>query len=602
MNRREFVGVSASTAAAMSLARSAEGGETATVTRGGGGSLAVTVSESVATCSEIAGTHGIVTGGHEAEAAAGIAMIQAGGNAIDALVAAAFVGFVVEPVNCGIGGYGRLAVWLGREKRFVTFDHYVRAPGAARPDMFEIDRTKPLKYYGFPYTIGMRAEEGPLAPAVPGAVAGLCDAHAMFGRLKLAQVLEPAIAAAEAGVPVTWSLQLAITNRLARIRTLPEIAGWLLRDGLPAGSEDRLDGTDLARTLRRIAAEGKRGFYEGPVAAAIERACTEAGGILTAKDLGSYRTRILEERPARYRGLGYVTAYDQVTYEALNILNTFDLKRLGRDSLGFRHLVAEALACGFTDSMTHYGDPDFEKSPVEGLASAGFGRARAAGLALDRALPRPVRAGDPWPFDATAERPKRIRDTPGFARLEGTTQMASADAEGNVCALITSLTSGFGSLMRVPGTGVVLNNSMQNFDPRPDQANCIKPGKMPIFAAPSLVAEKDGRPFFAGCGSGGYRITTGVMHAFLHAVDFGLGPQAAVDAPRVHCQGQQTYVDPRIPQQVRDGLARLGHEVVVQGETPGVNPYGRINAITIGRDGVMRAGTGPAWSTAAAAC
>ena len=187
----------------------------------------------LATRTEVAGTHGIVTGGHEAEAAAGIAMIQSGGNAIDALVAAAFVGFVVEPASCGLGGYGRLAVRLGRDKRFVTFDHYVRAPGAARPDMFEIDRSKPLKYYGFPYTIGMRAEEGPLAPAVPGAVAGLCDAHAMFGRLKLAQVLEPAIAAAEAGVPVTWSLQLAISSRLAKIRTLPEIAGWLLRDGLP---------------------------------------------------------------------------------------------------------------------------------------------------------------------------------------------------------------------------------------------------------------------------------------------------------------------------------------------------------------------------------
>jgi gamma-glutamyltranspeptidase / glutathione hydrolase len=117
-----------------------------------------------------------------------------------------------------------------------------------------------------------------------------------------------------------------------------------------------------------------------------------------------------------------------------------------------------------------------------------------------------------------------------------------------------------------------------------------------------LVAEKDGRAVFAGCGSGGYRITTGVIHAFLHAVDFGLDPQAAIDAPRVHCQGQQTYVDPRIPQEVREGLARLGHEVVVQGETPGANPYGRINAITIGKDGVMRAGTGPSWSTGAAAC
>jgi gamma-glutamyltranspeptidase/glutathione hydrolase len=156
--------------------------------------------------------------------------------------------------------------------------------------------------------------------------------------------------------------------------------------------------------------------------------------------------------------------------------------------------------------------------------------------------------------------------------------------------------------MLVPGTGIILNNSMQNFDPRPDQANCIKPGKMPIFAAPSLVAEKDGRAVFAACGSGGYRITTGVLHAFLNATDFGMGPQAAVDAPRVHCQGQETFVDARIPAEVRDGLAALGHKVVVQADSPGLNAFARVNAITITKDGTMRAGTGPAWATAAASC
>ncbi len=566
------------------------------------------VSEMVATRTEVSGARGVVTGGHPAEAVAGVAMIEAGGNAIDAMVAAAFTGFVVEPSSCGLGGYGHLAVYLGKEKRFVTFDHYVRAPGAARPDMFEIDRSKPMKYYGFPYTIGMKAEQGPLAPAVPGAVAGLCDAHRMFGKLPLAQVLEPAIAAAEAGIEVTWQLQLPIGDRLAAIQALPDTAAWLLRNNMPPkaasqlGGGDRLDGTDLARTLRRIAAEGSRGFYDGPVAAAIERACLSQGGILTAADLAAYRTRILEEKPTRYRGLGCNTAYDQVTYEALNILECFDLAALGPDSLAFRHLVAEALACGFIDSMTHYGDPDFERSPVEGLASPEFGRMRAQQLRLDKALPRPVSAADPWPFDNSAERPTRIANEPSIAKLAGTSQMAAADADGNVCALITSLTSGFGSLMLVPGTGIILNNSMQNFDPRPDQANCIKPGKMPIFAAPSLVAEKDGRAVFAGCGSGGYRITTGVLHAFLYATDFGMGPQAAVDAPRIHCQGQETYIDTRVPASVRDGLAAMGHKVVAQVESPGLNAFGRVNAITVDQDGTLRAGTGPAWATAAASC
>jgi len=403
-------------------------------------------------------------------------------------------------------------------------------------------------------------------------------------------------------------MQLAIGERLAAIQALPETASWLLRGNMPPKAEgqlgggDRLDGTDLARTLERIAAEGARGFHDGPVAAAIERACTSRGGILTAADLAAYRTRILEEKPARYRDRDYITAFDQVGYEALNILDQFDLAQLGRDSVAFRHLVAEAIACAYADSMAHYGDPEFEKSPVEGLASAAFGAARARQLSLGRALPRPVAAADPWPFDDPAGRPARLPDEPAMARLAGTSQMASADAEGNVCALITSLTSGFGALFLVPGTGVLLNNSMQNFDPRPDQANCIRPGKMPIFAAPTLVAARDGRGVFAGCGSGGYRITTAVLHSFLHATDFGLGPQEAVDAPRVHCQGQETYVDARIAPDARAALAAMGHKIVVQAESPGLNAFGRVNAITVDHDGTMRAGTGPAWSSAAAAC
>ena len=167
--------------------------------------------------------------------------------------------------------------------------------------------------------------------------------------------------------------------------------------------------------------------------------------------------------------------------------------------------------------------------------------------------------------------------------------------------LITSLTSGFGSLVLVPGTGVLLNNAMQNFDPRPEQSNCIAPGKMPIFAAPSLVAARDGRAIFGACGSGGYRIETAVLHTMAHSLDCGMTLQAAVDGPRVHCQGDETYVDARIPIAVRERLAELGHRVVVQEEVPGTPYFGRVNAIRVDpRTGLRHAGTGPAWQTAAA--
>ncbi len=564
-------------------------------------------SHMIASRSEVVGEHGVVVGGHMREAEAGLQMLQQGGNAVDAVVAAAFTGFVVEPSSCGIGGYGHLALFLAERGEFVTIDHYVRAPQLSRPDMFEVDRSEAPMYYGWPHVADRRNEWGYLAAATPGAVAGLCAAHERFGRLPLAQVLEPAVEAAEAGVPVTWDLALHIAERLEAIRSLPHTAALLLRGGDPprvAGTfqaGDRLDTSDLARTLRRIAQQGAAGFYTGPVAEAIEREFAAHGGLLRASDLAAYQPKILREKPGCYRDYAYVTANDQVGYEALNILDHFDLAACGPDSVEFRHLMAEALGHAFIDNMTHYGDPEFTRSPVQGLASRAFAAARAAAIRRDRAAPRPIVPGNPWPYDAGDATPEAEARTPSVGGFGGTSQMAAADREGNLATLITSLTSGFGSLVLVPETGIFLNNAMQNFDPRPDQANCIAPGKMPIFAVPSIAATRDGRAIFGACGSGGYRITSGVLHALVHALDFGMGLQAAVDAPRVHCQGGETYVDDRIPPAIQQALQALGHQVVPQREEPGTTPFGRVNAIHVDpATGLLHAASGPAWSTAAA--
>ena len=558
----------------------------------------MSASHMVASRSPLAAERGMVVGGHILEAEAGIAALRAGGNAIDAVVAAAFAGFVAEPASCGVGGYGRLAVFLARENRFVTVDHYVRAPAAAHPAMFAIDPDKPDKYYGFPHTLGLRAEIGPLAPAVPGAVAGLCAAHERFGRLPLARVLDAAIGYAEAGLPIDWGLQLTIANRLADIRSYPTAAAFLLRNGAPPAGPgqqvggDRLDTSALAGTLKRIASHGAAGFHRGPVAAGVARACE----MLSEDDLAAYKPRFVEQPPALYRGHHYSTAWDQVGIEALNILANFDLAGLGPDSTEYRHLMAEALACAFIDNMTHYGDPDHERSPVDGLAHPGFAAARAAGIRLDAALPRPVSSADPWPWQQGSLPPPPPTSQ---ARLAGTSQMVAIDAEGNMASLITSLTSSFGSLVYVPEVGVMLNNSMQNFDPRPNTANCIRPGKMPIFAAPAIVAARDGAAVFAGAGSGGYRIETAVLHAMVNTLDFAMPIQDAVNAPRIHCQGHDTYIDARIPAATRDALAAMGHRIVVQQDTPGLNAFGRVAAIHVAPDGTRHSGSWPPWGTAA---
>jgi gamma-glutamyltranspeptidase/glutathione hydrolase len=549
----------------------------------------------------------VATGGHEKEAEAGVRILQAGGNAVDALVAAAFTGYVVEQDQCNLGGYIRISMFWAKTQEFTTIDAYVRVPEKCRPDTFEPDGSAPLTYYGHPPTVGEKSEWGHQAAAVPGAVSGLCAAHEMFGRLPLAQVLEPATEAADSGLPVSWHLALSIQSRLKQIRAMGPASELLLREGAPppffSGYEpgDRIDCADLAKTLRQIARHGAAGFYAGPVAEAIHREFAENGGILSKDDLANYRPRILREKPGRYRGCDYITAYDQITYEALNILEQFNLAAYGPDSLEFRHLMAEALGCAFADNMTHYGDPDFVRSPVNGLANPAFGAARARGIRLDRALPRPIQPADPWPFEPGGSPPEKLPEGPTSGGIRGTSQMAAADREGNLATCITSVGNVFGSLVLVPGTGVFLNNAMRNYDPRPGFPNSFQPGKMPIFAVPVLAMAKDGKALFGASGSGGYKITTGILHTLVNKLDFGMGIQQAIDGLRVHCQGQETQVDPRLPVEIQQGLADLGHEVVPRYLSPYNMQFGRVNAIYIDpKTGLLHAGTGTPFMSAAA--
>ena len=422
-------------------------------------------------------------------------------------------------------------------------------------------------------------------------------------------MLEPAIEAAEAGVPFTWLDKMSIADRLPEIKAVPGDAALLLRrDGRvpqtpfqdPAG--DVMDTSRLARLLKDIARRGKRAFHGGAFARAIGRYMAANGGILSAEDLESYRTRIIEEPPARYRGHDYVSCYDQVAYEALNVLDRYDLAKYGADSFEYRHLMAEALAVAFTDNIAQYGDPDFVKAPVNGLASPAFAAARARGLRLRRALPRPVQVMDAWPYEEDIAPPDRLSDPVAtLGRNTGTSQVVAGDRWGNMAASCLSIGPGFGGMLYVPDLGIFLNGSMANFDPRPGHPNSIAPGKMPIFAAPAIVAARNGRPRFAGSGSGNYRITSGVLHAMTGLIDFGQSLQQAVDSAKVHSQGQETYVDARLPRTVRDRLARAGHDVVVVEEGPGRLNFGRTCAIAWNaRRKHWSAGAGPVWMTGVA--
>jgi gamma-glutamyltranspeptidase/glutathione hydrolase len=541
---------------------------------------------------------GAVAGGDQREADAGAAILRAGGNAIDALVAAAFVGYVVEPASCGIGGHGRLAAWMIGSERALIVDGYSIAPSRARPDMYTPVGDQ-VNSYGWSIVEGRHNERGHLSTVVPGAVGCLCTAHASLGCLPLETVMGPAIEHAVAGLPVDPRLARQISSVEPAIRRFPATAAWLLPRGRVPVPGDRLDTSDLAAMLRRIAGEGPSAFYEGGFPRALEAEMVAGGGLLRADDLAGYAPRVYEEEPRTYRGYRYVSAGDQIAYEVLNILESFDVASLDSDGADYRHLIAEALGHAFVDNLTHYGDPWFVNAPLAGLASKEFARTRASTLAMDRVAPRPILAADPWPYDDGAPADV-VSSRPTTAQIAGTSQMAAIDRWGNMAAICTSHGYSFGSVVTVPGTGILLLSSMHNFDARPGHPNSIAPRKMPIFAAPVLLVRDGDRPVLATSGSGGYRIETGCLHTLVNTLDHGFDVRTAVAAPRVHCQGRETSIDERIPTTVRDELAARGHRIVVQPQAPDANNFGRVVALHRLPDGTIDAGTNPSASTGSA--
>lgn len=544
------------------------------------------------------GERGAVAAGHRAEVEAGLAMLEQGGNAVDAVVAGAFCACVVEPNNAGLAGYGHLTAWLPQERVFLTVDHGPRAPAAAHGSLFPLSERSLLDREVFPTVEGDVNAIGGLATGTPGAVPGLCVAHAQAGRLPLAVVLEPAIAAADAGVPIDWHLGLTILQRLHEIRRSPSAAAVLLVDGDPPSSHDdwgrgaRLDTSALADVLRAIATRGAAAFADPALAVHVERAVARGGGILTAADIAAYVPRVVLEQPTRYGRFALATSEDDCGHELFALLERLGVRDHPHLSADALHLTAEAFGHVLADVLTWAGDPEAAADVSAVLRSGAFADARAGAIDPRRAATRPIAAGSLAGLDDPGV---------GTGGTPGTTQVAALDREGNAAVVITTIGRDFGSLVHVPELGLFLNTAMANFDPRPGRTNSIAPGRMPLFGVPAVVAVDGDDAVLACGGSGGYRITSGVVHATANVLDHDLSAADAVAAPRVWCQGEETYVDERLPQAVRDALAERGHTVVVEELTPAYEPFARVSLVRRHADGTLEAASDPPWHGAAGA-
>jgi gamma-glutamyltranspeptidase / glutathione hydrolase len=509
------------------------------------------------------GTRGMVVTNHPLASAAGAEMLAAGGNAIDAAVAALFALTVVEPMMVGICGGGMAHIRLA-DGRHVVLDGLSTAPAASRADSFQpVSDTLP----DYQETVDRANAVGAKAVAVPGTLMGWCEALARFGTLPLTDVMEPAIRHAARGFAVTPYLADCIEEAGADLARDAAIAARYLPDGKPLEAGSRLVMGDYAETLRLIAREGAGALYGGQLGRIVADHIGGAGGFLARGDLAAYRT--IERAPVRgtYRGYEITgppppSSGGVHVIEMLNILEGYDIAALGFGSPDALHLVAEALKIAFADRAAATADPAFIAVPVAALIDKGYAAERRARIDLARA--------QSWGAGVAA------------GESPNTTHVTIADGAGNIVASTQTINSLFGARFMVPGTGIVPNNYMYLFDPHPGKALSIAPGKRITTSMSPLMALRDGKPAFALGLPGGLRIFGSAMQALLNLIDHGMSLQEAVEAPRLWTQGGPVEIEDGFPEPVRAALRTRGHDIAVMPHVAG-----GMSAIRFEEDGTL---------------
>ena len=514
-----------------------------------------------------AGEHGMVVTAHELATKIGVDVLKRGGTAVDAAIAVGYALAVTYPAAGNLGGGGFMTLQLA-DGRKTFLDFREKAPLAATQRMF-LDRQGNV--------VPELSTRGHLAVGVPGTVSGLEYARVKYGTMPREALIAPAIELAEKGFVLAAGDVELLVYGTEGFRKDPATAAIFLDDGQPFRAGKRLVQADLARTLRSISQHGVDGFYKGPVAAALVAASKAGGGIITQADLDRYSTRELAPLECDYRAFRIITAPPPsgggiALCEMLNILEGYPLKSMGRGSAQAVHYQIEAMRYAYADRNALLGDPDFVKNPVERLIDD----AHAAKI---RTSIDPKRAGSSL----------AIRQ--GSAAREGTntTHYSIADGKGNAVAVTYTLNDWFGAHVTAGGTGVLLNNEMDDFTAKEGapnmyglvqgEPNRIEPGKRPLSSMTPTIVTRDSKPLMLLGTPGGSRITTAVLLTILNVLDYGMDIQQAVDAPRFHQQwlpATTLVEDDALSSHTRTALERMGHEFGLP------QPENHVAAILIG--------------------
>ena len=499
---------------------------------------------------------------------AGVDILRQGGNAVDAAVAVGFALAVVHPQAGNLGGGGFMLVRMG-DGAAHFIDYREKAPAKASRDMYLDAQGNVIPDAS---TIGYKSI------GVPGSVAGMVYAEKKYGKLKLAQVMAPAIRLAREGFPLSWAE--ADEMRDPVLAKFPASRQIFQRDGNYYKTGEIFRQPELAATLEKIAANPDD-FYRGEMARQIAAAVQQGGGLISAQDLANYQVKDRQPVRGTYRGYEVISAPPPSSggialIEALNILEGYDLGALGSRSAESIHLTVEAFRRAFYDRAEFLGDPDFAKIPVAQLLDKKYGEAWRASLdphhASDsRQLKRPAEFNALERYAAEHPQPLAVREP------EHTTHYSVVDAQGDAVAVTTTLNDSFGSHVTVAGLGFLLNDEMDDFTSKPgvpnmygliqSPNNAIAPEKRPLSAMTPTIVLRNGRLFLVLGSPGGPRIITTVANILMAVVDYGMNLQEAVDAPRFHHQWMPDtiYLEKGFSPDTVKLLEGMGHKVTQQG-------------------------------------
>ena len=470
--------------------------------------------EKFASRSEVIGQNGMVATSHPLATQIGLDILKQGGTAIDAAIAANIALGLMEPTGNGIGGDLFAIVWDANEKKL----HGLNASGPA-PKNISID-------YFVKNGLNKIPSYGPLPVTVPGAVDGWVKLHEKFGKMDFQSLFEPTIEYAENGFPVTETIAYYLDRSKKRFENYPNFRDVWLKNGKMPAKGEIFKNPQLAKTLKIIADQGRAGFYEGHVATTMADFIQSQGGFLSYEDLSSFHSEWTPPVSSNYRGYDVwelpPNGQGIAALQILNILENYNIKKMGLFSAEYIHLFTEAKKLAFADRAKYYADPDFSKIPVQELISKSYAKDRAKLINLSKAAKT---------------------DQPGVLESGDTIYLAAADQYGNMISLIQSNYRGMGSGMMPPGLGFMLQDRGELFSLDKNHRNALEGGKRPFHTIIPAFVTKDGKPFMSFGVMGGATQPQAHAQIIINMIDFGLNLQEAGDAPRIVHSGSSQPTD-----------------------------------------------------------